>query len=155
MNEPVTAKRWWEVDLRLERGKLSILRAVARSDPRGKKILRMAGPFRLALVGRKGELEAWDFAFPLLGPPDDDAKLLPGLTAETRVVVPHLAGLRELVATGPDGSPKARKKVRRRRLERAAREVRRGGRGRGARGRALRRSEPSGGEETSSRYRSP
>ena len=111
MNTPETARRYWEIDLRIERGALSFERVRLRHDRRGKRIFRMAGPYQLLLMGPSGELDRFDFSFPLIGPDQHRAPLAAGLTATTRVLVPHRRGLRSFVARGPQESPRVERRI--------------------------------------------
>jgi hypothetical protein len=115
VNAPEVVRRYWEVDLRVERGRLRFVRVRPRLAPRGQRILRMAGPFRLILVGKTGEIDRYEFGFPLLGPGEVDKALAAGLTAETRVHIPHRPALRRLVAQGPEGFRSAEHRLRWRR----------------------------------------
>jgi hypothetical protein len=111
INTPETVRRYWEIDLRIERGTLRFERVRLRHARRGKQILRMAGPFHLLLMGRGGELDRFDFSFPLIGPDQYDARLAAGLTATAQVLVPHRPGLRSFVAQGPKGSPRVERRL--------------------------------------------
>jgi hypothetical protein len=112
INTPEVAKRYWEVRLRIARGKLAIVEAKPRVSRTGKTIHKMAGPFRIALVGHGEEMARYEFSFPLLGPGEHDRSIAEGMTAETKVLVPHREGLSALVAEGPGGTPRARRAVR-------------------------------------------
>ena len=63
-------------------------------------------------------LERYRFTFPLLGNEIDDEKLAAGLSARTRVLVPHREGVRELAAARAGSAPVARWRVGARRAAR-------------------------------------
>jgi hypothetical protein len=101
VNVPEVVKRYFEVHLHLRAGKLSVGKVIPRFAPQGKPIVRMAGPFRIQLLGAGKALGQYEVSFPLLGPGELDASLLAGMTADTEVVIPAPPELDTVAVEGP------------------------------------------------------